>query len=319
MEKERINVLIGSDINYAPYYGVMLTSLLMNNAESVFNVYLLTDNSWTDKETIKFEKLCNKYRSNFYVNVVDEKKISICPLNPENHIARSTYYRLMASELLPTEVQKVIYMDGDMIVRGEINALWNIDISNVAIAGAIDPSQFNNETYVRLNFDKKFGYFNAGVELINLRYWRENNISKQAIEFIESHKESLPLMDQDVVNTILADKKVFIPIRYNFQTMLLTKYFYRTFTDIFKKEVLENMLTPIIIHYNGGVKPWHWRYYALPYRKEWLQAYWHSSWFFAYEFTPITKYIKHLIKRIVHRKALITTQRNQYIQESHEL
>ena len=251
--------------------------------------------------------------------MVDEELMQICPLYPENHIARTTYYRLMAAELLPNNVDKIIYMDGDMIVIGDIHALWEFDITNYAVAGAVDSLQFDDEIYRRLAFDKKNGYFNAGVELINLRYWREHNISNQAIAYIESHQDSLPFMDQDVINTILADKKAFIPIRYNYQTMYLTKFFSKAFTPEFMNDVLLNKEHPVIIHYNGGVKPWSWRYYALPYRKEWLRAYWKSPWFFAYKITPIGKYIKQLIKRVVRRKSLIRAQQSQYIPEAYNL
>ena len=75
---ERINILIGSDINYAPYYGVMLTSLFMNNKESKFDVYLLTDETWTDAETKKFSNLANSFNSTFKVIVVDFDISDIC-------------------------------------------------------------------------------------------------------------------------------------------------------------------------------------------------------------------------------------------------
>lgn len=316
---ERINILIGSDINYAPYYGVMLTSLFMNNKESKFDVHLLTDDTWTDKETKKYQKLAKKYGSRIFVYKVNDEQMQICPLNPENHIARSTYYRLSAAEILPQNIEKIIYMDGDMIVCGDIEALWDYDMSGIAIAGAIDPSHFDDDTYRRLSFSKQFGYFNAGVEIINLEYWRDNNISSQALSYIVSHQEALPLMDQDVVNTVLANKKAFIPICFNFQTMYLTKYFSKDFSTEFMNEVMHTVSNPIVIHYNGGVKPWQWRYYGLPYRKEWLRAYWHSPWFFAYKIAPIGKYIKHLIKRVIKGGNYLAICQREYISEAHSL
>ena len=140
MEKERINILIGSDINYAPYYGVMLTSLFINNRESQFDIFLLTDNSWTEKETKKFEKLCASYHSRFFVRVVEEEELRICPLNPNNHISRSTYYRLRAAVLLPDSVDKILYLDGDTIVRGSLKELYDINMDNHSIAASIEPT-----------------------------------------------------------------------------------------------------------------------------------------------------------------------------------
>ncbi len=319
MEKERINILIGSDINYAPYYGVMLTSLFINNRESQFDIFLLTDNSWTEKETKKFEKLCASYHSRFFVRVVEEEELRICPLNPNNHISRSTYYRLRAAVLLPDSVDKILYLDGDMIVCGDIRELWNYDISGKAIAGVVDSLQFDDETYNRLGFEKKYGYINAGVELINLYYWRKNQVSQLVINYIKNHQESLPMMDQDAINAVLAPVKSCLPICYNFQTMYLTKFFSKNFTSEFMNEVLITSKIPVVIHYNGGTKPWHWRYYGLPYRREWLFAYRHSSWCCAYKFTPLSGFVKYLVKRILLKDALIRARREQYIPESYDL
>ena len=115
MNKERINILIASDINYAPYYGVMLTSLFENNRNSSFDVFLLTDNTWSKTETIKFETLCKKNNSNFYVRIINDVEITDSfPLSA--HLNRATYYNLNAANLLPSTIHRVIYMDGDMIV-----------------------------------------------------------------------------------------------------------------------------------------------------------------------------------------------------------
>lgn len=314
--EETINILFGSDINYAPYYGVMLSSLLRHNKESRFDVYLLTDSSWTVQQNSKFEKLTKKYNSEFHVVKVDEEQMQICPLNPENHVARTTYYRLMAGKLLPDTIDKILYFDGDMVVLGDIRELWNFDMTNYAIAGAIDSLQFDDETYERLDFDKKYGYINVGTELMNLKYLRENHIAEKSLDYIVKHPGILPLMDQDVINTLVADKKAFIPITFNYQVTYLMSYFYKTFPQTFKDEVLKNSNNPIIVHYNGGVKPWQWRYYGLPYKKLWDEEYKASPWCCARMNKPWTKYIKHLIKRVVRKKALLSAQRKQYIPES---
>ncbi len=315
MGKDQINILIGSDIKYAPYYGVMLTSLFENNKESQFDIYLLTDNSWTKKATKKFEKLCANHNSRFFMRVIDDETMKVCPLNPHNHISRSTYYRLMAATLLPDTIDKILYLDGDMVVRGEIRDLWNYDLHGKAIAGVADSLHYDDETYSRLGFDKKYGYFNAGVELINLKYWREKQVSRLAISFIESHQDNLPLMDQDTINAVLADVKAFLPICYNFQTMYLTKYFSKNFTPAFMEDVLANSKHPVIIHYNGGIKPWHWRYYGLPYQKEWDAAYKASPWHHARIQRPWGKHLKNLVKRATNKQSYLNDCREQYIME----
>ena len=144
---ERINILIGSDINYAPYYGVMLTSLFMNNKESKFDVYLLTDETWTDAETKKFSNLANSFNSTFKVIVVDFDIVKDFPKT--FHISLPTYYRLQACNLLPNIIHKILYLDGDMIVSGDIRSLWDINMDGLAVAGVPDCASWSDEYFDR--------------------------------------------------------------------------------------------------------------------------------------------------------------------------
>ena len=319
MISERINILIASDINYAPYYGVMLTSLFEHNRESRFAVYLITDETWTAKETKKFEKLCGKYNSHFKALITDIFSIIDVPLNPNHHCNKATYYNILASKILPPEIDKIIYMDGDMIVQGKICKLWNIDMKDYAMAAVWDSMTFDDSTAERLGYDKRYAYVNNGTSVYNLAYWREHRIDKKAIEYMNAHPDTLTFMDQDVENAVLAGHITYLPITYNFQTMFLCEYFWKHFDDNFKNQVLETAKHPMIIHYNGGTKPWNWRYWKMPYRMEWLREYWKSPWWFAYQMKPIGKYLKHLVKRIVHRKKLIAAQQSQYISEAQQL
>lgn len=319
MKNSTINILIASDINYAPYYGVMLASLFEHNKESQFDVYLITDNTWTEKETRRFEKLCGKYHSHFTALITDVFSLIDVPLNPDHHCNQATYYNILASRILPPEIDKVIYMDGDMIVQGDISELWNIDMKDYAMAAVWDSMTFDTITAERLGYDKNYAYFNNGTSVYNLSYWREHKIDKKALEYMETHLDSLIYMDQDVENAVLAGHIKYLPITFNFQAMFLCEYFWKLFDNNFKKQVLKTAKHPVIIHYNGGTKPWSWRYWKLPYRREWLREYWKSPCWFAYQIKPIGKYIKHLIKRVLKRKTLIKKQRSQYIKEAFEI
>lgn len=315
--KERINILCATDANYAPYHGVMLTSLFMNNKESQFDVYMLADETWLDRDTMRFEKLCQSFDSKFHLIKVDNSAIKHFP--QRTHITLPTYYRILACDLLPQSVQKILLLDGDIIVRGDIRPIWNTNMDGVAFAGVIDSLHFEAETYSRLGYDRRYGYCNAGVSLYNFDYWRKNNISKQILEFIMLHQENLPFMDQDAINAILATKKKLLPIRYNLQTLYLMKYFSQNFTSDFFYDVVKNASNPIIIHYNGGAKPWQWRYYCLPYRKEWNEAYKASPWSCARQYKPFGKFIKHLIKRVFMGEKYKESCLNGYIEEAKNL
>lgn len=317
MEKERINILIGSDINYAPYYGVMLTSLFMNNTESQFDVYLLTDNSWTEHETHKFENLCRKYHSRFFVNVVNIDLIKNFPTIP--HISLPTYYRLQAANILPASVDKLLYLDGDMIVNGDIRSLWNTDLNGVAFAGVDDCASWEDSYFTRIGLDRKYGYFNAGVSLYNLAYWRENDLSSKLIQHIIDNPDKVPLMDQDAVNFLLKDKKKRFPVKYNLQTWAFLRANWDNYDEAKREEYRQATKAPIIIHYSGWYKPWTIRsYYGLPFFNLWIKYWKVSAWRNAVQYKPLFKYVKFIVKYIS-KIRLFDTRNKLFVEESYGL
>lgn len=293
---ERINILIGSDINYAPYYGVMLTSLFVNNKESKFDVYLLTDETWTDAETKKFEKLCNQYDSNFYVYIVNVDILKEFP--KAGHITLPTYYRLQACNILPESIHKILYLDGDMIVLGDIRPLWNINLEGYAFAGAEDCDSVSEECYKRLGYDRKYGYYNAGVSLYNFDYWRQNHISEKLIELINTKPEIMKWMDQDAVNSLLHKNRFVIPRRWDFEVYYMFNQWWDKYDNSLKKEIIEESSHAVIIHYNGNVKPWSFRYLGYPFCQIW--RFYNKQSFWKIDINkPRSKYFKHLIRHML--------------------
>ena len=311
---ERINILIWADINYSTYYCVMLTSLLMNNVGCVFDVYLLTDTTWTERETKKYRRLVERYNSRFFVIAIDNSEMRDFP--ETTYISLPTYYRLKVSSLLPADVHKVLYLDGDIIVNGSIIPLWNTDIGNYAFAGVVDTIYYDEEVYDRLGYDKSYGYFNAGVALYNLDYWRKNNVSDHAIQFIKQNRDKIKWMDQDVVNAILFNVKKRLPLRYNFQNRLLLRFEWNHFDSDFCEEVLKEMDNPVIIHYCGPDKPWSFSYYRSPYSELYHYYRKKSLWVNAKMYKPYIRYIKFLLKRITEHSSIERSLRQKYIQEA---
>lgn len=317
MKSSPINILIASDINYAPYYGVMLTSLFENNSESSFDIYLITDETWTEKETKKFSNLCEKHNSRFIVNAINVERMDSFPKSA--HINRATYFNLNAANILPIAVCKVIYMDGDMIVNGDIRSIWDVDIEGYACAMVEDCSIYDQSIFDRLGYDKKYGFYNNGVAVYNMDFLRKMNFSEKALCFIAENPEKALWMDQDAINFLLAEKTLSLPLTYNFQTLFLLDYHWRNYDNGFRSKVLEASTSPIVVHYAGRIKPWNWRYYGLPFQREWDYFYKMSAWICARIYKPLDKYFKHLTKRLLKQKDYLAMCRREYISEAHNL
>lgn len=314
MKSERINILIASDINYAPFYGVMLTSLFENNGGNIFDIHLLTDSTWTEEETRKYEQLAAAHDSHFFVYPVDESIMEKYPLKA--HLNLSTYYNLFAVDILPETIHKIIYMDGDMIVKGNLRKLWDLDISEYACAMAVNCTFFDQSYYERLQYDAKWGYYNNGTTLYNFDYLRKIKFSEKAVDYINAHRDSIYWMDQDVQNALLHEKILQLPIEYNFQTLFFHHSDWEYYDEVFRKQIVEAAAYPIVIHYCGHLKPWDFRYYKMPFGRIWREVCSRSLWTDSYKKRPIWNYVKFMVKRCMFPQRLERARRKEYIEEA---
>ncbi len=256
--KNKINILCSTDDHYVPYCGIMLTSLLENNSTETFDIYIITE-GLEEKNKTSLQKLSDKYSANIHIIEMSDKDeqyrswLNSCPIRPGEHVSLATYLRLLCPILIPTNIDKILYLDCDMIVS-DIKELWDTDISNFGIGVVKDESYLEQDKYFRLGIEEKYPYFNAGMLLINLNYWRENKVMERCFECIKEKYENLLFHDQDTLNVVLQNKVKYLPIKYNFQTAFL--YSCAQLPSREKVEVMETVPNPVILHYTGPSKPW---------------------------------------------------------------
>ena len=235
--------------------GVMMISVCENNPEVDIHFHLVTDTDVSTSQCNDLKELLASYKGKaitFYpipLNMIDNQFPNI-----DKRIPRTAYYRLFLSALLPEKVDKVLYFDGDIIVRHSLTELWNTDVSGHALAAVPDMREGVIDRYNRLKYSPSWGYFNSGMLLINLKYWREHHALERFLDCIQKHHAQLVYHDQDVLNDVFHEQKIMLPIKFNFQHGHLWK---EPLYDYWKYEqqVLEARKDPVIIHYTGG-KPW---------------------------------------------------------------
>lgn len=249
-----MNILTCTDSRFIIPTGVMLTSICINNQGEMLHFYVIIDHSVTEKQKKSIKTEIDKYSNTtltFYdINIDDIRNFLIVK---RECFPVSIYYRLLLEKILPDDIEKILYFDGDIIVRGNLKELWQTDITNRAV-GAIVNQSFSSDFYKRLGYPKGKGYFNSGVLLINLKYWRERKYSVQYLKYIISNPEKLLFPDQDVLNFVLQDEKIFLPERYNVQEI-----FYRVGRENVpcenSIEIEKAIYNPIVVHYTAD-KPW---------------------------------------------------------------
>lgn len=202
-----MNVITALNRKYIPYTVVMLCSLGVNERKRV-DAYLL--HSELTKEDI--EQMDNELRkSNVFIHplCVDRTKFSSrLPYNDQWSI--ETYYRLMMLELLPTEVERALYLDGDMVINKELDGFYNIDFEDKEIIACDDKCGLNEpETYgpkhnemFREAYENGYRYFNAGVMLLNVKKLREKYSFQTYLDAIDAWDCKMEAPDQDILNWV---------------------------------------------------------------------------------------------------------------------
>ena len=301
-QSKPIHIVCAADDNYAPYCGVMLTSVFENNKDREITAYILVDKPFSEGNQLKMQQLAQRYGQRIEYCLVDRNIFQKYPLRgfgAENgQWSIVTYYRLLAEDILPKMIDSALYLDCDMIVDGEIGHLFDMDWTDIAVGVAPDQSYNLKEFYERLQYDEAKGYFNAGMVFINLEYWREHGVGKQCMEYLQNHFDRIWNNDQDVLNVVLCDSKRTLSVAYNYQVQFRMPYFFNTYDKEMQADILRTK-EPLIIHYASELKPWMAYYYSYPYYKTWQKYKKLSPWRCMPEQLPKTRKIVAWIRRYV--------------------
>ena len=282
MKKEnKIHVLCCTDNNFVMQSSVMMQSVICNHEDGAIVFHVIIDNSVTEESKQLLEEEVAKTSNHIQFHLFESDKIKSYPRIGIKgvHVSQASYYRLFISEVLPSDIQRVIYLDGDIIVRHSLQKIWDLDLTGYAIAAVPDGDEGNMLIYNRLHYPFEYGYFNAGVLVVNLEYWHEHDCVRRCADFMTQHPERILLHDQDVLNAVFYKEKYNLPIKYNVQMC----YFFRPeeiridYNFKYKKQVEEASSDPYILHFSSFEKPWV-RTSHLPYQREFRKYYALTPW-----------------------------------------
>jgi len=138
------------------------------------------------------------------------------------------------------DLDKVIYLDADILVCGDIKNLWERPLNNFCLGAVLDHSLMSQHRDNTLSLKSK-SYFNAGVLLIDLKIWRDMKIFEK-LRSMHDSRESWEYNDQDVLNVVLDGQVKYFGAEMNAQTYSL---------------VHDYIPDPTIVHFTGQEKPWH--------------------------------------------------------------
>ena len=268
-----INFVLTGDKNYVVPLSVLMTSILTNTSKKFTPRFFLFTTGFSAANLKKINKL-KEIRDCEIINVPVESYLHYFKnqdVNSRlNYITQAAFYRLLLFKILPSNIDKCFYMDGDMIVAGDlariyqqfpkdklaafVMTVWAMTHRKTMLthlAQIPDFKLFNKNPY-------EAPYLNSGIFLINLKRAKKLKIFEKILDFL-SHHTKLPYPDQDALNAVIGQ-------RYHTEVVLLDPS-YNVFCDIFygtkwdthvytQKQIQKAFKKPIVYHFGGPNKPW---------------------------------------------------------------
>lgn len=243
-----ISIAMSSDQNYTYPTIVTMTSILENkNPDTKINFYIMLSGDFEQKFKDEIMSLKNRY-PDCEITLIDMKD-RLLNFYLSGHITAAAYFRLLLPELLP-DIDKILYLDTDIIVQKDLTELFNFNIDNFYLAGVLDLQvcgqgclSYRVSGYDQDIYTQRYGldcysnfYVNSGVLLFNLKSMRENNLVPELLKCAASH--NFLAHDQCVLNMVCYGK--ILPL-----------------SDIYNRSIWLNLKKDqVIVHYCGGGKPW---------------------------------------------------------------
>lgn len=250
-----IHIAFNIDNNYVQHCAVTMVSLFKNNPEEQFTIHIVSD-GLADEGKTALCQLAESYRSTVRYYSPDPEALKGFTIRKfSKRISMATYYRCILADLLPQNLDKVLYLDCDIVVTGNISPFWNTPIDHTGVAAVEDTGCREAQRYEILQYPMQDSYFNAGVLLINLDYWRRHQVGQACISYFHTYPERILFNDQDLLNSILHDQKELVGLEWNVQDG-----FYRNTTAFgqeWHKDHAHVLKHPTILHYTNR-KPWNY-------------------------------------------------------------
>jgi len=241
--KDEIPIFFSTDDNYVPFLDVTIRSLIANASKDYKYKIIILNTGLNEDNIAKVEAQENENFSIEFADISNAVKYIEDKLPNMFHFGLAAWYRLFIQSLFP-QYKKVLYLDCDIIVLGDISELYFTNLEGNNIAGVIEnwilhSPIFSLYTKEAVGVESK-NYINSGIMIMDLEKFREEKIEENFVELINKYNFDVIDPDQAYINYLCRGKIKYLPFEWN-------------------RTPLENIecLNPKIIHYALGFKPWH--------------------------------------------------------------
>ncbi len=199
---------------YSQYAGVTLSSML-DHIDAEVLIHFLHDDTLREADKAKFQHIAERYKQNIHFYELQRKAFSSCNAVCLN-AGIGTLFRLKLTEILPENIQRIIYLDSDLVFNLDIAGLWNFQLRDKLIAARVDVG--TSRWLCKAENLPREAYFNAGVLLLDLEGIRKRHeLFQECMDFFMKYPEA-EHADQDALNYVFRGEGAYLPPQYNMFT-----------------------------------------------------------------------------------------------------
>jgi lipopolysaccharide biosynthesis glycosyltransferase len=258
---ERIDIALGFDEAYAAHAAAVIAGVARFSNGAPLRFIILHDG--LDPKLRSDVESVSPSSTFCWCEVGDG---DVPPFARRNHLTRASLFRLGLEKLAPEDCRRVIYLDSDVSVLGDVGELWRVHLGERPIGAVrnafIDPSEFVR----RWELAEGGAYFNSGVLLIDLEAVRRRNLFSRTISFFAENVERLEGADQMALNWQFWKDWAPLSVVWNVQRQCLLPG-----ESALHDECVLGARRPAVVHYTGSQKPWRRGCYH-----PWSWLYWNS-------------------------------------------
>lgn len=254
---DRISIVFCSDDNFAQHSAVTMRSILEHCSRPAdIDFYYIHDGISEEKQE-RLHRTIEGFGATLTFLMPDVSTLQHAYVN--HYYSSAAYFRLLIPECLPQNITRCLYLDGDMVVDGDITELWKTDLEGYPLGAVPDLGVMLSPKRTQakaeeLGLDEANGYFNSGLLLIDLGLWRQHAFAEHAAEIALS--QTLKSHDQDALNIVFQKQWKAIDFRWN---KMPAVYGFSMKLLLHAKQygkAIQARKRPGILHYASRHKPW---------------------------------------------------------------
>lgn len=250
-----IHIACTSDDRYIAHTAAMLHSVRWHAPDADLRVHFLSGSEPSREVRMPLAAMAREL--GIEMNWVDVPETLMEGLSSRDYLSRVVWYRVFMPELLP-ELDRVLYLDSDVIAMASIGPLWATPLDNDYFAAVTNvvPKHFAQRA-TQLGLPGAREYFNLGVALWNLDIMRKEGFTAGVLRYARENLPKLLWLEQDAINVLHWRRRRVLHPRWNCQNGIYCRSWGTGLLD--PGEMQEALEAPALLHFEGGsfAKPWH--------------------------------------------------------------